>query len=714
MHVCISILVAVALALCTAGSACAESSASLMWDRLYDGPDHLPDLGKAVAVDHEGNVYVGGYSESEIPFACGWQDWHGESASHVWTDPAPRFGPGGTEYFVRFTATAQCTLRAVQFLYGCGGGFLEPTVIVRVYGSNGPESGGRMYPDDSPEGSNFLGDVSVGSVGLSCYPNWTSVDLTSLGPLVFQGGEEFFITLSKDPLSPPLAGDTATLYSDDGSSGFGRSGYYDRTAGDFLYFDEVGADYGLFTEAHICCGALPRRDFVTVKYDALGNEQWVNRYDGTPHHLDEVMALTVDANGYVYATGYTIDPVDDMQALTVKYHPDGDTLWARRFNGAPNDPDVGYDLVVDEFGNVYVTGRSDAPNLYPDVITIKYNSDGDLLWWQKYGGAGDEWDVGRQIALDGHGGVYVGATGTPVSGDDDFLFIKYDVNGIVQWMHFHDGPAGDRDILKAMDLDAEGSIYAAGESYGAASIGWIVVKYDSGGVFHWERIVEGYDNTWNRATAIAMDEALGYVRVAGWAETLDEDRDILALTLDPVIGEVLYGSNYGSPSGGEDEATALALGPDSSGFYVTGRAAGDCVTLKFAFNNDLESVWRYSSPYAGAARGEDITVDDDGNVIVAGYCWAADSATDYLTLKYGDGCFCPYQCDYDEDGFVTSLDLGTLIDVLFAGLTDEQDPACPTTRGDFDNDGYTTALDLSGMIDHLFVSGPPPVDPCGP
>jgi hypothetical protein len=73
---------------------------------------------------------------------------------------------------------------------------------------------------------------------------------------------------------------------------------------------------------------------------------------------------------------------------------------------------------------------------------------------------------------------------------------------------------------------------------------------------------------------------------------------------------------------------------------------------------------------------------------------------------------CPFQSDFDADGFVTPIDLASLIDVLFAEGSDPQDPLCPTTRGDFDCDGFTTPLDMSGLIDHLFSSGDGPCDPC--
>jgi hypothetical protein len=76
-------------------------------------------------------------------------------------------------------------------------------------------------------------------------------------------------------------------------------------------------------------------------------------------------------------------------------------------------------------------------------------------------------------------------------------------------------------------------------------------------------------------------------------------------------------------------------------------------------------------------------------------------------------CFgCGFQSDYDEDTFVTALDLGALIAVLFEGKPEVQDPGCISTRGDFDCDFSVTPLDLTGLIDYLYQSGPGPCDPC--
>ncbi len=77
-----------------------------------------------------------------------------------------------------------------------------------------------------------------------------------------------------------------------------------------------------------------------------------------------------------------------------------------------------------------------------------------------------------------------------------------------------------------------------------------------------------------------------------------------------------------------------------------------------------------------------------------------------------NSCSCPYQCDYDQSGFLDALDLGNMIDVLFAGKPDINDPNCPTTRMDFDASGFADALDLGKLIDHLFAGAPGPTDPC--
>jgi len=75
-------------------------------------------------------------------------------------------------------------------------------------------------------------------------------------------------------------------------------------------------------------------------------------------------------------------------------------------------------------------------------------------------------------------------------------------------------------------------------------------------------------------------------------------------------------------------------------------------------------------------------------------------------------CDCPFLSDINEDSFVDATDLAFVIDIVFFGASDVQDPDCPNSRADFNADGFADATDLAFLIDHVFFGGPGPTDPC--
>jgi hypothetical protein len=77
-------------------------------------------------------------------------------------------------------------------------------------------------------------------------------------------------------------------------------------------------------------------------------------------------------------------------------------------------------------------------------------------------------------------------------------------------------------------------------------------------------------------------------------------------------------------------------------------------------------------------------------------------------------CICSHHGDLVEDGEPNALDLGFMIDALFAGgPLPATDPDCPHQhRGDFNCDNNFDAIDLAVLIDHLFAGEAGPCDPC--
>jgi hypothetical protein len=86
--------------------------------------------------------------------------------------------------------------------------------------------------------------------------------------------------------------------------------------------------------------------------------------------------------------------------------------WVRTYNGPDNGQDIPKKLVVDNSGNVYVTGISfrTSPDIGHDIVTIKYNSAGTQQWVARFNEAypaGGYEEEPYGIALDSMGFIYV-------------------------------------------------------------------------------------------------------------------------------------------------------------------------------------------------------------------------------------------------------------------------------------------------------------------
>src|SRR5690349_17194541 len=64
-------------------------------------------------------------------------------------------------------------------------------------------------------------------------------------------------------------------------------------------------------------------------------------------------------------------------------------LWTQRYNGTADSTDYANKMTVDTSGNVYVTGSSRGSGTNSDYVTIKYNSEGTIQWLQRYNGTGN-------------------------------------------------------------------------------------------------------------------------------------------------------------------------------------------------------------------------------------------------------------------------------------------------------------------------------------
>jgi uncharacterized delta-60 repeat protein len=268
---------------------------------------------------------------------------------------------------------------------------------------------------------------------------------------------------------------------------------------------------------------LTNDDYLTIKYSQNGLRMWAKRYDGPRREDDHSVAIGTDASGNVYVSGTSwlsgTDP-NWSDWTTVKYSSSGVQLWAKQYNGPANSGDIAYALAVDAAGNVFVAGRSDG-QWTGDFLTIKYNSEGVQQWIDRYNGPVNDYDEARAITLDPSGNVYVTGYSRSIGKEwysDDYLTIKYSPGGARQWIARYNGTGNEYDDAQAIALDAAGNVYVTGSSEAPkGNRDYATIKYNANGVQQWVARYDGPGSSYEIATDFTTDPS-GNVYVTGISE----------------------------------------------------------------------------------------------------------------------------------------------------------------------------------------------------
>lgn len=314
------------------------------------------------------------------------------------------------------------------------------------------------------------------------------------------------------------------------------------------------------------------------------SEEWVRRYDGNSNTADAAFALVVNDRGNVSVTGRSaVDGFLNTDYATIKYDASGTDLWVRRYNGPFNDADMATAMVLDMDGNVYVTGESTsgingAGNAFSNIATVKYNTAGEEQWVAIFDGTTHEQtrDRANDIGLDNLGNVYVaGSSGSAEEDpDNDYVTIKYDKNGVQQWVALFAGPGGEQNSsAHALALDAEGNVYITGQCAmeGFEPLDYATIKYNTDGVQQWVISYNGPGNAFDSAEDIGLD-AQGNVYVTGrsrYSDFVDAGED---------YATIKYVQSSNVTTSIEDQSTPEALASEALARFRTSHAPNPVIT----------------------------------------------------------------------------------------------------------------------------------------
>jgi len=286
-------------------------------------------------------------------------------------------------------------------------------------------------------------------------------------------------------------------------------------------------------------GPFGAYDVFLASFNSSGGFRW-EAFWGTSCY-DWGKAIAVDDFGNIYVTGRTGEVYSGpYDAFLVSFNSSGGFRW-EAFWGTQKGYEGGAAVVVDDLGNSYVGGRTGQGEIHGqpyDAFLISYNQSGNFRWEAIWGKVACDFVYG--IVLDSFGNVYIaGVTYIfgPFGGDDAFL-VSFNSSGGFRWEAFWGSPG--REVALEVALDLFGNAYIAGYVSGGPFGGEdaFIASFDSSGSFKWEVFwgTEGFD----RAAGVSLD-LCGNVYIAGHTHPGPSggyDAFLAAFALPPVSAEV--------------------------------------------------------------------------------------------------------------------------------------------------------------------------------
>ena len=409
------------------------------------------------------------------------------------------------------------------------------------------------------------------------------------------------------------------------------------------------------------------------------NKEWT-RIAGVPDPLS-VTTSCIDFQNNVITASSAIVVGQDADISVIKYDQTGSILWQNSFNGVSNGKDYATSIKTDNSGNVYVTGTTFDNTSNFDYIVLKYDINGSLQWQLIFNGTGNNLDIPSALALDNVGDIYVTGTSVGIGSLTDYATIKISNSGNLIWQTFYDYAQG-YEAPVGIEIAPNGSkIFITGASAStSASTNWdfATVDYDAstGNQLGVNRVVSA-GNGIDRPSAICRDNA-GNIYVTGsYFNQTNNSNDIKTLKLNSNL--VVQWTMTFNGDNLDDQANSIDV--DASGnVFVAGtvkRSAtgNDIIVMKYSPTGTL--LWEREINSAGVLgddEGNQIVVDVNGNAFVCGSI-EQNGNKNFISMKIDPNGITNWQdiIDGGANGTdeATSVNVTSQGDIIVSGQTND-------------------------------------------
>lgn len=266
-------------------------------------------------------------------------------------------------------------------------------------------------------------------------------------------------------------------------------------------------------------------NYFTVKYDSDGTVLWHDTINNDRH--DTALGVTVDNSNNIIVAGYSVFPGPDCDYYTVKYDSNGTILWQDTIDNRLYD--YAHGVATDDSNNIIVTGCTGDPiGVGYDCFTVKYDSEGNIVW-REITDDGFQ-SVAYSVAVDNSQNIFVTGCCSIIEGDNDYFTVKYAPDGAILWQDTIKSSSSS-DVAQSVAVDNSNNIIVTGFSSMDSNEDYLSVKYDSSGTILWQDAIDNGDH--DHAYGVAVDN-IDNVIVTGTSD-IDGDPDFYTVKYVPVI-----------------------------------------------------------------------------------------------------------------------------------------------------------------------------------
>lgn len=330
------------------------------------------------------------------------------------------------------------------------------------------------------------------------------------------------------------------------------------------------------------------QDIYLIKCDSLGNLVWQKTYGG-PAHEESRSVVALPSGEYVVMGNSNIQTNGLENVILIKIDSVGNILWEKTFGGT--NTDMGHSMVLTPDGGFAIVGYTTSFGAQgADIYLLKVDASGNLVWEKRFGGGAS--DAGESVICSPENDFLIaGSTNSTGAGSLDIYLSKIDASGKQLWEKTFGGSGSDEG--KSVAPTADGGYLLVGttirsfKTQSEALFDVYVVKSDSAGNLVWQKTFGGADEDRGFSACPAHDG--GYAIVGSSGANFEKGSDGFLVRIDS-RGNLIWEKTFGGMGA---DGIYLILPTYDRGYvlggatYSSGSGCSDVYLIKTDVNGNV-------------------------------------------------------------------------------------------------------------------------------